>query len=104
MSKYRKLPVVIEAFQWTGGPDQTEDPEWIIEAMKKGEVEILMESTENGGIPVSMHINTLEGVMKATPGDFIIKGVRGEIYPCKPDIFHATYEEEIDPEDLIPHF
>lgn len=89
MAKYRKKPVVIEAFQWTGGPDQTEDPEWIVEAMKRGDVYV------DGGTPhqhVRLMIKTLEGVMSAIPGDWIIKGVKGEIYPCKPDIFKATYE------------
>ena len=45
---------------------------------------------EPGGVIL---INTLEGVMKAMPGDYIIKGVQGEVYPCKPDIFEATYEK-----------
>jgi hypothetical protein len=39
-----------------------------------------------------MHIQTLEGVMEATIGDWIIRGIQGEVYPCKPDIFYATYE------------
>jgi hypothetical protein len=85
--KYRKRPVVIEAFLWTGGPDQTEDPEWIIEAIKNGKVRFV--NTELG---CRMQIETLEGSMVARPGDFIIQGVKGEIYPCKPDIFEATYE------------
>jgi hypothetical protein len=91
--KYRKKPVVIEAFKWTGGPDQTEDPEWIIEALKDGTVVIpnYEWSMARHGFLV-MEINTLEGVMIAKEGDYIIKGVQGEIYPCKPDIFEATYE------------
>ena len=40
-----------------------------------------------------VYIQTLEGVMKASPGDWIIRGVKGELYPCKPDVFEATYEE-----------
>ncbi|WP_218641973.1 PGDYG domain-containing protein [Paenibacillus odorifer] len=83
MTKYRKKPVVIDAFKWTGGPDQTEDPQWIIERIKMGQV-----SFANG----LMYIKTLEGIMEAKPGDYIIRGVKGEIYPCKPDIFEATYE------------
>lgn len=81
--KYRKKPVVIEAFCWTGGPDQTEDPIWAIEAVERGEI-----TFEPGAIL----IDTLEGVMRGAVGDWIIKGVKGEIYPCKPDIFTATYE------------
>lgn len=89
MAKYRKKPVEIEAFQWTGGPDQAEDPEWIALAMEQGEVHFM-----NAGTPyVRMVIQTLEGDMEAMPGDYIIRGIAGEIYPCKPDIFHATYEK-----------
>lgn len=88
MGKYRKKPVVIDAFKWTGGPDQTEDPEWIIDAIKAERVFFTNVGTEH----VQMHIGTLEGVMTATPGDFIILGVANEIYPCKPEIFEATYE------------
>lgn len=83
MGLYRKKPVVIEAFQWTGDADQIDDPVWIVEAIKTGKVII------GQGI---FQIETLEGVMEAKPGDWIIKGVQGGIYPCKPDIFEATYE------------
>lgn len=88
MTKYRKKPVVIDAFKWTGGHDQTEDPEWIVEAIKKGEVWFIGNGTER----VALQIDTLEGVMTANRGDYIIRGIQGEIYPCKPDIFEATYE------------
>lgn len=83
MAKYRKRPVVIEAFRWTGGPDQEEDPEWILEAMKAEKVFV--------DYP-NLQIFTLEGVMLANVGDWIIRGVQGEIYPCKPQIFEMTYE------------
>lgn len=86
--KFRKKPVVIEAFKWTGGPDQEEDPVWIVEAIKNGTVYF-----ENIGTPdVQLLIGTLEGVMTASVGDYIIQGVQGEIYPCKPDIFEQSYE------------
>lgn len=88
MVKYRKKPVVIEAFKWTGGRDQIEDPIWMVEALEKGNAAIV--STKYGYV---MQINTLEGVMTAQQGDYIIRGVQGEIYPCKPDIFEATYEK-----------
>lgn len=88
MSLYRKKPVVVEAFKWTGGPDQTEDPEWAIEAIKRGDIYFV-----DGETNITMRIRTVEGNMTVTPGDYIIKGVKGEIYPCKPDIFAATYEE-----------
>lgn len=90
MGRYRKKPVVIEAFQWTGGPDQADDPEWIVEAMVNGGVEIFGSGTPG----LHMAIATLEGTMIAQPGDWIIRGAKSEIYPCKPDIFAATYEPE----------
>ena len=87
--KWRKKPVVINAFKWTGGPDQTEDPEWIVDAIKAGSVRFV-----NGGTPtVYMLIDTLEGTHKANQGDYVIQGIKGELYPCKPDIFEATYEK-----------
>lgn len=85
--KYRKKPVVIEAFQWFGSPEQSEDPEWICDAINYGEAYFLNDGTHE------FYIKTLEGDLRVTPGDFIIKGVKGEIYPCKPDIFEMTYEK-----------
>lgn len=81
--KYRKKPVVVEAFRWTGDYSRPDNPDWINEALKDGDVEI---------IEGEMIINTLEGTMLASLGDYIIQGIKGEIYPCKPDIFEATYE------------
>lgn len=83
MSLYRKLPVEVEAFKWTGGPDQEEDPEWIVEAIKNGDAFF-----EDG----EFKIWTMEGVMTVNSGDYIIKGIKGELYPCKPDIFEKTYK------------
>ena len=85
--KYRKKPLIIEAFKWTGGPDQREDPEWMVDAIRKNIVSF---------VPSGMLIATLEGAMMASLGDYIIKGVKGEIYPCKPDIFEKTYEKVIE--------
>jgi hypothetical protein len=90
MSKFRKKPVVIDAFQWTADIDQTDDPIWIVEAIKAGRVEIKRPVID--GARLGLHIHTLEGSMVARVGDWIIRGVEGEIYPCKPDIFAATYE------------
>lgn len=87
--KYRKKPVVIEAFKWTGDMNQVEDPEWIIEAIKKGTIWFVNYEANK---TCEMIIKTLEGSMKANQGDYIIKGINGEIYPCKPDIFEKTYE------------
>jgi len=92
MAKYRKKPIVIEAFKWTGGPNQTEDPIWIVEALKRpqchaGSARIVQPNDE-----LMLELFSLEGRMVANIGDFIIKGIKGELYPCKPDIFKATYE------------
>ena len=81
MSKYRKKPVVIEAIQWTG-----ENLLEICNFTGRCGGELL----KNGEI----YIDTLEGVHHASVGDFIIKGVNGEFYPCKPDIFGKTYNAE----------
>lgn len=81
MSKYRKKPVVIEAFQWKTGYVA---PNWFTEACNAG--------TTIPDREGSCAIKTLEGKMRASVGDWIIRGVKGEIYPCKPDIFEATYE------------
>ena len=88
MARFRKKPVVIDAFQWTGGPDQIEDPVWAIESMRNGSLRVV-----NSGTPrAAIMIETLEGTMRAEQGDWIIRGIKGELYPCKPDIFVATYD------------
>jgi hypothetical protein len=79
MPKYRKKPVIIEAFQWT--VDKV--PDWWIGVSRDFLIEI------GTG---SVFIPTLEGTHEAKVGDFIIQGVKGELYPCKPDIFAITYE------------
>lgn len=87
MAKYRKKPVVIEAWCNTEESRQrSQIPHWLIDAGKYGKV---MWSGANRG---AITIKTLEGDMRADYGDWIICGVAGEIYPCKPDIFSATYE------------
>ena len=91
MAIYRKKPVVIEAFQWKGGPDQKEDPQWIVDKIKNEEVFIQLDSNKDA----FLIIRTLEGLLTAELGDFIVKGVEGEIYPVKPRIFYKTYERVI---------
>jgi len=88
MAKWRKKPVVIEAFKWTGDHYQKEDPEWIVEAIRKGIVWFNDIGTEK----CTMEIKTLEGNHIANRGDYIIQGIQGEIYPIKKDIFYKTYE------------
>ena len=86
--KYRKKPIIVEAFQWTGGPERMDAPEWLADRIKAGKV--FFEGDRDTG--VKMRIETLEGTMRAELGDYIIRGIKGEIYPCKPDVFEATYE------------
>lgn len=88
MGKYRKLPVVIEAFLWTGGEDQQEDPEWAIDGIIDGTIVIA-----GSGQDVHLEIKTSEGTTIANSGDYVIKGVKGKLYPCKPDVFEMTYEK-----------
>jgi hypothetical protein len=83
MAKYRKKPVVIEAVQRNGANHL------ITETFMKGSGATIDYSQSKLGV---IQIPTLEGVMTAQAGDWIIKGVQGEFYPCKPDIFEQTYE------------
>jgi hypothetical protein len=86
MSKYRKKPVMVEAVRFTGRGSEDAILEWI-----DGPLASYHMGSDPATAPIK--ISTLEGVMEAAPGDWIIKGVAGEFYPCKPDIFEATYEE-----------
>ena len=89
MAKYRKKPVVIEAFQWTGDNlREIIDFTGLHESAKKW----TWEEYEKVVALQGLKIFTLEGPLNASPGDYIIKGVQGEFYPCKPDIFEATYD------------
>jgi hypothetical protein len=92
-NKYRKKPVIIEAMLLTE-ENYVEVHDWIHDVDSSsiyGSVIgfINRERNEHNGLP----IKTLEGVMVARIGDYVIKGVNGEFYPCKPDIFDKTYEE-----------
>ena len=95
---YRKKPVVIEAM-----PIATEtSAEDFVDPNTRSIAEVSgwmlgngfrdFKVHNDGGRPVGIAIQTLEGVMIASPGDWIIRGIQGEFYPCKPDIFEATYE------------
>lgn len=86
MAKYRKKPVVIEAYQ-LDGRITNQPPFWLWQAINRNEV------SYPKGKPLTVTIRTLEGEMTAQEGDWIVRGVQGELYPCKPDIFAATYEE-----------
>lgn len=97
MPKYVKKPVVIEAIKWEGQQELKDFPVWIQEAIKEQTVWFGINS-HNDATPI-MLIETLEGIHKAQVGDYIIQGVKGELYPCKPDIFEATYDEVLDSEE-----
>ena len=76
--KYRKKPVTIEAIQWTG--------------KNIDEIETFVNSVDVEVSKDGITVHTLEGDMNASVGDYIIRGVKGEYYPCKPDIFMDTYD------------
>ena len=90
MARYRKKPIVIEAVQYDG-LNAAEVDEF---TGKKLERDIIDAAYQAGVAPPVMRliIPTLEGDMLASPGDWIIKGISGEYYPCKPDIFAKTYD------------
>jgi hypothetical protein len=83
--KFRKKPIEIEAWQFEA-PKFMPQPGWFERAMDTGKI-----TYKAGDNPYYM-IQTLEGEMRAVPGDWIIRGIKGETYPCKPDIFAATYD------------
>jgi hypothetical protein len=91
--KYRKKPVVVDAIRWDG-----QDIAAVWELLGDDELQAFPSSEYVrlglGHTPATgeLVIPTLEGNHTAMPGDWIIKGVKGELYPCKPDIFEATYE------------
>lgn len=89
--KYRKKPVIIEAFQYNGNLKNSKGewyiPDWAMAAFENGTMyyDLCLGS-------IALFVNTLEGRYIISVGDYVIKGVQGELYPCKPDIFEATYE------------
>lgn len=93
MAKYRKKPVVIEAFQYDGdlkGKDGYYVPDWAVKAFEDGVIHF--GSLKFDEPPCEMFIDTLEGTHHVSVRDYIIRGVNGELYPCKPDVFEKTYE------------
>ena len=84
---YRKKPVVIQAVQFN---DTAESIEELVKFVGD-DINI-----DYGTKPPTLKIATLEGVMEAKVGDYIIRGVNGEFYPCKPDIFEKTYDQVVD--------
>ena len=96
VKKYQKLPVVVEALEWTGQNHRA------MYDFLTGRFDDYIRSTgqnffiDHNVVQGGLVIRTLEGTHVANIGDFIIKGVKGEFYPCKPDIFKLTYQEVPD--------
>lgn len=95
--KFKKKPVVVEAFQMTEArrQDNAEWPEWLNEAWNKehGQVgAVFPKHFPNSDGTDELLIHTREGLALVTHGDWIIRGVEGELYPCKPEIFEKTYD------------
>jgi hypothetical protein len=99
MAKYRKKPIIIDAIQWTGA----NAPEVFAAFPDVATISALISRHAKHALVydgVVLSIVTLEGTMVASVGDWIIKGVSGELYPCKPDIFDLTYEAIEEAKDL----
>lgn len=111
MAKFRKKPVVIDAALWVGSAaGATPVIDWVLSSGGTARYSCGADPSPNcptpgyhathhycpscpfSDAPEKISIDTLEGVITASPGDWIIRGVQGEFYPCKPDIFAATYE------------
>ena len=97
--RYRKKPVIVEALQWNGNnvidiynflEDKNVETQYEVNSEGKN---FYIDFSRGQCVTGDLMIKTLEGTMKADIGDYIIKGVNGEFYPCKPDIFEKTYEE-----------
>ena len=100
MRKFRKKPVVIDAFKY--GIDGR--PDWFNDKVTINDIITHVGTDLRSPEEYYCEIKTLEGIMRGNCGDYIIKGVEGEIYPCKPEIFEKTYEEvfteSVSPENL----
>jgi hypothetical protein len=91
--KFTNSPTTVEAFEWDGKHETIESPN----------IRLFMANNpyfkgEHG----SLYIHTVEGVIEARPGDFIVKGMTGEVFPCKPEIFWKTYEEILPESESKP--
>lgn len=84
INKARKKPIEIEFVEYTNSTNIVDLYDW-----SNDQIELVF---ENDTLQKHLYVNTLEGDMLVNAGDYIIKGINGEVYPCKPDIFHKTYE------------
>lgn len=97
VQQYRKKPVVIEAQQWNGSVGwATAIIDWML---ANGGTARFHEGDDHA--QPWLAIDTLEGQMMASPGDYVIRGIQGEFYPCKPDIFEASYEPVPNTEEVF---
>lgn len=94
IKKYRKKPVIIEAILWDG-LNTSEIKEFCGDKVKFAYNDAAWKAGK-GPVIATPFFNTLEGIMQANKGDYIIRGVNNEFYSCKPDIFKKTYEEVVD--------
>ena len=98
MAKYRERPIAVDAFQMTRERrwDNKDWPEWLNQAWNKdfGEGSLFIDFDDP--YRERLVLGTLEGGYRLTWNDWIIRGVKGELYACKPDIFEATYEKVAD--------
>ena len=86
--RYRKKPVIVEAIQWDGTIEGMDKIKSIFTELQ----DAIVQCNRTTGSMFNWSIRTLEGKHKVSEGDYIIKGINGEFYPCKPDIFGKTYE------------
>ena len=87
--KYKKKPLEVEAFQYKGKLEE-DIPKWIVDAYRNNIAFYKFNESKND---VVLYLQTLEGPMSVSVNDYIIKGIYGELYACKPDIFLETYEK-----------
>ena len=90
--RFKHKPTKIEAFQWTGGPDQKEDPVWAAEAIDAGRIEFISYGSDD----LQILVRTPEGQMAGRPGCWVAKGVEGELYIIQPELFEQLYEFDAD--------
>jgi hypothetical protein len=90
MSKYKKKPVVVEAIEWTG---TNLGSVWLFMGEPPTGITVVPDQKD-----LLLKMPTLEDIMTARPGDFIIRGIKGEFYPCKPEIFRESYDMVNDDE------
>lgn len=100
MGRFRKLPVEVDAVLWDGKGINEPAPDWLTTALLADPGppgEMLSAGAIQAAPGGALFIGTLEGTVGASPGDYILRGVEGEIYPCKPSVFEKTYELVVEP-------